>query len=389
MSNPGIAELTSNVAQPELPVPPAQRPARQELMVKAAVVAITVLACLVILEIGLRVVDRYPMDSAGGYHEQGGLSYVLKKNLTKKVVWPTMTFTVHTSDLGFRAKEPGKQLIGGRPYDVVLGASDSFGNGLDYEQTFVGIFAENMRRHNVDVINMSVAGHHLLEQAALFKDFASSTTNHPRAVLIVFNPNLIGGFDDNHTNVVVRRGDLFDKETWRVALLRKTLANSSTVYCFIRDAVRKIQQRLVGREDFELSFYIERFSSRHSIKEPERSEAFLRHLNDLTQYIRSLGAEPICVYCPPAGGFLLNDLAAKGKLDPALIDTAFFADIVKRHCDAQNVRFINLEPPVQQRYDKGEKLNFDADGHYNAPTSRLVGEYLYSVLKPNDESSRD
>ena len=75
-------------------------------------------------------------------------------------------------------------------------------------------------------------------------------------------------------------------------------------------------------------------------------------------------------------------MVAKGQLEAGLIDTQFFVDIVRRHCDAEGIRFVNLESPVQERYNRGEKLNFDADGHYNGPTSRMVGEYLYNVLVP-------
>ena len=78
-----------------------------------------------------------------------------------------------------------------------------------------------------------------------------------------------------------------------------------------------------------------------------------------------------------------NDLKAKGKIDGSLFDTQFFADLIENYCKAEGVRYIDLHPPVQARYDKGEKLNFDADGHFNGPTSRIVGEYLYDALKPD------
>lgn len=360
----------------------------RRILIKSVVISLTVLVCLIMLEVGLRIINRYPMENGQGYFAPGGISYVLKTNITKTVVWPTMSFTVHTSDLGFRSPQPGAQPdaqdIGEKPYYVVLGASDAFGNGLDYRNSFVGIFAKKMNRnHNTEVINMAISGHHLLEQSALFKQFASSATHAPKAVLIIFNPLFVGGYDDIHTNVIVRRGDLFEDKKWRIALTRKVLANSSTTYCFTRDSVRKLQQKIFGRKDFALPFYVERFSSKHRIHDPEKTEDFLNQLKDLTQYIRSLNATPICVYCPPAGEFLLNDLVTKGQLESGVIDTKFFADLVQKHCEMDGIEFLNLEPPAQERYDKGEKLNFDGDGHYNVPTSLLVGNYLYDALRPD------
>jgi hypothetical protein len=43
---------------------------------------------------------------------------------------------------------------------------------------------------------------------------------------------------------------------------------------------------------------------------------------------------------------------------------------------------VDLEPMLQERYDRGEKLNFDLDAHFNGPTSKAVGEYLYQSLAP-------
>lgn len=352
-------------------------------------VLITIVACLILLEIGLRISGRYQMGNMEGYFEKGSISYVVKKNVKKEVFWPTMSFTVCTSELGFRVPKPGPQHIGERPYYAVLGASDAFGNGLNYENTFVGILAEKMKQHDIDVVNMAVAGHHLLEQAAMFKDFAAAhVTNPPAAVVIVFNPLLIGGYDDIHQNVIVRRGDLFESDNWRIPLLRKALANTSAMYCFFRDTIRRIQYRQFQKEDVSLSFYVERFSSTHRIRHPEKTADFLKNLKELEQFIRSLNATPIYVYCPPAGVFQVNDLAAKGKLDPSLVDTEFFVEIVRTHSRAAGVKFIDLNPPVQERFNKGEKLNFDADGHYNGPTSEVVGKYLYEALKPEPRDDR-
>lgn len=355
---------------------------RGSFMARLLVVLLTLFVCLLTLEIGLRLTGRYRTGEVSGYLEAGGISYVMKKNASKTVYWPGFSWDVFTCDLGFRAKQPGPRNLDRKPYFAVLGSSDSFGNGLNYENTFVGVLDERMDAKGIEVVNMSIAGHHLQEQAALFKQFARSTTNHPTTVLIFFNPNFIGGYDDNHTNVVVRRGELFPRERWRMAMAKMILANSSTSYCFFKDGIRRLQQKYIGREDFSLSFYVERFSSRHPIRQPERTQDFLNSLKDLTDFIRSLGATPICVYCPPAGQIDLNNMVAKGKLEAGLIDTQFFVDIVRQHCDAEGIRFVNLEPPVQERYNRGEKLNFDADGHYNAPTSRMVGEYLYNVLVP-------
>jgi hypothetical protein len=202
-------------------------------------------------------------------------------------------------------------------------------------------------------------------------------------VIIVLQPLFIGGYDDIHEGTSVRWGALFPAQNWRLPLARWLLANSSASYCFFRDAIRNIPGRYSSGEDSFLSFYVERYSPRHRIRSPEKTRDFLDHLESLDAYIRSLGAVPVHVYCPPAGGFLLNDLVARGELASDLVDARFFSDLVRAHCESKGVRLINVEPLLQQRYERGLPLNFDGDGHFNETTSRLVGEYLYEQLKPD------
>jgi len=350
--------------------------------VQAVLVLCVIMGCLAMLESGLRLTGRYKMSGIEGYLAPGGISFGLKKNASKTVYWRTRSFAVHISDLGFRAPKTGPHLTG-KPYYAVLGASDVFGNGLDYEQTFVGVLAEKLAPHQVEVLNIGIGGHHLLEQSAMFEQYTKSATQAPAMVIIVLQPLFIGGYDDIHQGTTVRRGELFPEKNWRLPLAKMILANSSASFCFFRDAIRNIQARYSSRGDTSVSFYVQRYSTKHPIRSPEKSGDFLEKLEDLEAYIRSLGAVPVCVYCPPAGGFQLNDLVAKGELASDLVDSRFFADLVRMHCESKGVKFINVEPLLQQRYDRGEQLNLDGDGHFNEPTSRLVGEYLYEQLKPD------
>ena len=148
-------------------------------LAKCLVVVGTLVLCLAILEVGLRATGRYRIGSVGGFWEQGGISYRLKKNVSKRIEWPAMSFTVYTDDQGFRYKHPGPRHLGTKPYWVVLGSSEVFGNGLDYEQTFIGVLGEKLERDGIEMVNMGVGGHHLLEQKSIFED----TPRRPRRIL--------------------------------------------------------------------------------------------------------------------------------------------------------------------------------------------------------------
>jgi len=338
-----------------------------------AIILCTLAACVVLLEMGLRVIGRYPINSLQGYFAQGSIAYRLRPNVSRTIKWPTTTFTVNTDEMGFRARRPGPRGLDSRPYYAVLGSSDVFGNGLDYEKTFIGVFAEKMERHGIEVVNMAVGGHGLDEQTSIFEDHAASVKDPPRVLLICLNPLVISLYDDRHEGVVVRNGNLFPKDNWKMAYVRMVLQNKSTVYCFFRDSIRHIQLRYFDRQDFDMSFYFDLYSQMNPIRTSTRMGDFLGRLADFEKDIRSLKARPVYVYCPFPAGFDLNR--------PEL-DTQFFPVLIDQHCKAEGIQFINLEPALTQLHDKGQKLNIDLDGHFNGPTSRVIGEHLYESLKP-------
>jgi hypothetical protein len=364
------------------------RRAGRAALAQCLVVSGTLVLCVAMLEVGLRATGRYRIGTLGGFLEQGGLSYRLKRNATKRIEWPTTTFTVHTDELGFRYKRPGPHPLGARPYYAVLGSSEVFGNGLDYEQTFVGVLGEKLERDGIDVVNMAVGGHHLLEQISVFEEYASSAASRPLKVIVILNPLFIGGYDDIHRDTVVRLGELFPKDGWRLPLAKMILADSSASYRFFRDTIRNAQLKYFSAGDYALSFYVERYAKAHPIRTAAKTEDFLGYMRRLERRIRGLGATPVCVFAPTVGGFLLNELRDAGKLDGNLFDTEFFVELSRRHCEAEGIQFVNLEPLLRQKYDRGEKLNFDSDAHFNGPTSRAIGEVLYGALSSSAPGSR-
>jgi hypothetical protein len=237
-----------------------------------------------------------------------------------------------------------------------------------------------MAGHETEVLNLGVGGHHLIEQFARYKEFAARAPATPKTVVIILNPLLIHSFDDAHQNVVVRRGMLFEKDNWRLPLAKTILSSVSAAYSFFGHGVRNVQRRYFSRPDFSLDFYIRLYSKSTRIREPEVTAQFESRMIEFERFVRRQGATPTCVYSPTVGGFLLDKLQKEGRLDGAAFDTQFFRDLARRHCTSAGLQFVDFEPTLQQRYDRGEKLNLDLDAHFNEATSLALGEYLYRSL---------
>src|SRR5688572_10512985 len=94
---------------------------RSRYFVRFLIVGATILTCVLMLDLGLRAIGRYRMGEVDGYLEAGSISYVLKKNASKKVFWPGFSWNVYTCDQGFRASRPGPRNLS-QPYYAVLGS---------------------------------------------------------------------------------------------------------------------------------------------------------------------------------------------------------------------------------------------------------------------------
>jgi hypothetical protein len=355
---------------------------RPRFLLKGLVVIGTVLVCLLILEVGLRIMGRYPTNSSTGFFAQGRSGYRLKKNFSQTIHWPAGSFIVTTDEMGFRFKTNGPRNLVDRNYYVALGASEVFGDGLDYEKSLMGVLGEKLEDDGIQLVNMAVGGHHLDMQIDTFNEFAATAQALPEKVLICLNPKFIMEYDDRSTNVVVRWGYLFGERGWKMALTKKVVENNLKTYCFFRDGIRNIQVHYFLQKDFDLEYYYDIYSKTNSIRSPDRTKDFLAHLETLEDRLREREITPVCVYCPTVGGFYLNKLRSEGELAGIDFDTEFFPELVKAHCEAAGIQFINLESLLQESFDAGKTLNLKLDGHFNAATSRIIGDFLYSSLKP-------
>ena len=151
--------------------------------------------CLSLLEIGLRVIGRMPSNMTDGIFEQYGNSYRLKRNIRKVTNWPSFSYITYTNSFGFRDKKVGERDVNNKPYYIFLGGSDAFANGVNYEDSFVGIFAEAASKNNIDILNMAVGGHFFEDQKTIFMKFMNNAPRKPSMIILCMNINIVSFFD--------------------------------------------------------------------------------------------------------------------------------------------------------------------------------------------------
>jgi hypothetical protein len=351
------------------------------LVRKLLVVGLTLLVCLLILEFGLRIIGRTPTNMSDGIYEQDGDSFRLKKNATKVIKYPAFTYTVYTNEFGFRAASAGRSGLGHKPFYAVLGASEVFGNGVQYEDTFIGIFATEAQRKGMEVMNLATGGHNFLDQEALLKSFIADSGHKPSTVMLCLNALHIPAFDQKNKHIIVKSGHAIDRDGWRITYLRLMAGNISSAFCFFRDGIRKIQEKWLEQSlGSKSSQFLDVYSKANPIRRPERIKAFEDYLASFEAYCRQNGMTLVYVYLPLSDSFRLTDLVRLIGENPDDYDASFYGTLMHSYCQKAGVKLVDLGPVLQEKSDEGQDLRFKLDPHFNVFGNRVIGEYLIKAL---------
>jgi hypothetical protein len=348
---------------------------------KLIAIVVTLSFCIVLLEIGLRLEGRLPSNVTDGIFVQHGDSYRLGKDVEKITRWSSRSFLTRTNSMGFRDSANGPVDLSKRPYFAFLGDSVTFGNGADYENTFLGIFKATAGRAGFEVQNLAIGGHHLPDQVEVLRDLVATAPRPPRVTVVCMTPGFIYTFDAKIEGILVKDGYLFDAHSWRLAYIRTILANTSASFCFFRDGIRKVQARWFGPPTGDVPPYLRIFSNSSRLHDSDTSERFENSLNQLELYCRSVSTELVYVYLPLIDSDGLAKLSTKAGLSPADFDVHYFEALMLNHCKNYEVPFINLEPALSELSRCGTPLTFGDDPHYSTPAHKIVAEYLYNSFR--------
>jgi hypothetical protein len=353
---------------------------RSHVRTGVCVILPTIVICLVILEIGLRAIGRMPSNSTDGFYVQHKQSYRMKKDFSKLVNYPSYTCTIYTNSLGYRDRATGPRKIGPTPYFAFLGESLTFGNGVDYDQSFVGVFDELAHKQGFEALNLAIGGHGFYEQEELLQDLLVSAPQRPAQVVICFSPPFIRRIVNPYPDLVVKNGYVFPEEGWILPYVRIFLGDASGVYCFFRDRFRKIQSRFMSVDSGGMEDILENYVKDNAIEQPSRVQKIEEELRKLDLLITRAGAVPVYVYLPLSTDFDAEKFLKSSGKSPEMYDFLLYYALLEKHCQKEQIPLVNLWPVLKAHYEKGEKLNFMADGHYNVLANKTIAETIYESV---------
>ncbi len=341
----------------------------------------TAVVCLGALEVGLRALGRPPSNTTEGIFEQHGTGYGLKANMTKLSRAPAFTYVVYTDANGFRAPAPGPRPLGPDPWVAFIGDSITFGNGVAYEDSFVGVFAEQAKQAGIQVVNLAVGGHRFSDQEDRLQETLDRAPHKPRVVVVVFTALFVWAFDQRVRDIQVVNGQLFSRESWRIAYLRSFLGDASSAYCVFRDGIRKLQERAAPASRSQAFLEpLQIFARDAPGFGPEVEPRIEQRLGAFDQRIRSAGATPVYVYMPTSPDLRTDEFLALAGERPEHYDFDRYRGILRRHCERAGIRLVDLSPVLEGRKASGARVAFALDPHYDAPTNHVIGEALADAI---------
>jgi len=354
--------------------------ARPRVRTTLLVVLPVVLACLGMLEIGLRVAGRPPSSNTDGiFEEYGDGAYRLQRNVSRRSTTRSFSCTLSTNAFGLRDRGPGKRDLA-RPYLAWMGDSATFGNGVDFEESFVGLFGDLAARRGIEVVNLAVGGHHIAEQQDMLREFLAVAPRPPERVIFVFTPQMLALFDRSYHDLMVKEGYLFPRKGWRIPYLVMTLGNASSAYCFFRDAVRKLQYRWMPNSNGGAPVVAPLSAS----GSPVVAETVDAKLRELDAQIWRAGAEPVYVFLPTAMD--LGKPEMRGAARTLAASPAGSAlGVLSRHCAEGGIRLVDLSPILQAVHASGRPMTFAEDMHFVPSIHVVIGQALYDqIMGKND-----
>lgn len=348
---------------------------------KFVIVTFILISCIIFLEIGLRSIGRMPTNTTIGISEQWGSCFRLKKNITKTINWPAFSFTIYTNEFGFRDKKIGKKDIDKKPYYVFLGASEVFANGVNFEDSFIGIFANFASKKGIDVLNLAVGGHRFPDQDSLFKEFISNAPQKPAICFNCVNDLHIPKFDQKQENLIVKNGHVFEKNSWKSAYIRLLLGDYSAAYSFFRNNIRKLQEQYFNfKPSGDMPEFFQIYSKKNRMHNPDIIKQFENYLQGFEKYCYDNNIAPIFVYLPITDSYDLDDLLKQHDENPDDYNASYYSRLMEDYCQKHNSTLINLRPVLEKHHNDGKELRFKLDPHFNLFANRVIGEYLIQTI---------
>lgn len=325
--------------------------------------------------------DEPSPDMQGLFAPFGDHTYRLGASVDTYAYFAQGRVAVSTDALGLRCDVQRRfARATGDSVDVLLmGDSQGFGNGVNYEDSIAGSFAGIEAGRGYRVANASVGGHSLAMQLNVVRWLLDTGQLKVANFVVLLTPVMI------HTGNAVERAnvgpdgrlysDIPDLRT-RLNLWTKT---HLVVYSRVRDAVRNYG---IGVQPAARSVVFDYYQA--GPQADAARDALAGMVRELKALAKPLGASVQLVYMPLTVEADFEPVRGAAKAVGLELDPDVSLHVATAAADLAGVSLHSLKRVVGEVRAKGTMLNVKGDFHYSAELSRASGADLaaHIVLPP-------
>jgi hypothetical protein len=352
----------------------------------AVIVVCIVTASFPIAEFAFRLLGDEPSaDLRGLYTQFGSGNYKLAPNVRTSARFASGNLSVFTDSFGLRCDGAGRFAADpGKPIDMmVVGDSQGFGNGVNFEDSIAGSMAVLAMEQGYRVANASVGGHTLSGQLQVAKWLVEQQKLRINNFIVLLTPTMIHSPAESNQAIVGDDGRLYG-DTSTMARLRLWAKSNLVIYSRLRDAVRNVG---VGVDPTEGATTVFSFYDT-SADQSGAEDRLFDTLESFQLFARRHGAVVHVVYIPltvEATFESVREAAAKQNisLDP---DVSF--RIAAAAAARLGIPLHDMRAVLHQAKSSGQVLVVKGDFHYSPILSRAVGAKLWNELSLALRTSR-
>lgn len=286
---------------------------------------------------------------------------------------------VHTDGLGLRCDRARRFAVGpGDAIDVlVIGDSQGFGNGVNFEDTIAGSLAQLGADRGVRVANASVGGHSLASQYQLARWLVEEQRVKIGKFIVLATPGMIYGNDDVNHATVGEDGRLYGDAVGPGTMLNLWAKTHLVTYSRVRDAVRNLGIGTDPAKGSPVVFDFYDVSDRSASVE----EKMLKGVRRFREFAVAHGAAFELVYVPLTIEADFEAVKAAAQKVGRELDADIPLGIAVAIGQRLSIPVHNLRPVLERTFRAGEPLNVKGDFHYSSTLSRSCGQSLGAALE--------
>ncbi len=318
-------------------------------------------------KLGVRVAQTiggiYEPFGDGSFRNRGGAHEFLN--------WYSGAYSVYTDSLGFRVGAHEADVHGaGWPEVLVLGDSQAFGQGVEYEDSVVGVFQARATSAGISVADAAVNSHSLRNQVELAEWLLNERALKPRVVLVSLTSRNVAA-PAFYMRAFVHDGSLYNAPPSPFQLVRSWISTHSAAYLMVRNTLRGLMATESTPEFLQIYE-----TSHHGERLQELSGIMARLQNDLAP----IHARLAFVYMPLVVESALDDQLARMAKPGQHLSAREPRALAEELAESLHAPLVDLTPAIQQARMQNAPLSLRGDDHYSQSLSKACGDRIYTAL---------